>query len=206
MKAISFKSERIIALALLLFFATGQAHVWVRSAEPSSGVPGASLEMTAPLSMGILTTQGNNEITVNGTGTISGGTILSGASIETPAGVGATVSLAVRSSLEIEPKTKLTVQFDQSGVKVTLTEGCMNLRTKKGTIGEFSSANGSTGKSDPAQDGKLETCSRQSAAPIVTAEDGAGGWFRLGAAAAVTVIAEGSTAVAVPVVPRGVLY
>ena len=105
----SFKSKRIaIAIAVLLVFATGQVYFGVSFAEPGSVVPGESVAMTPQQPTGILTTQGNKEITVNGTNSISGATIVSGASIETPAGVSATVSFGSRGSLEIEPNTKLT--------------------------------------------------------------------------------------------------
>ena len=191
-------------MALLLIFAIGQVYLAVSLTESGSVVPGESVAMTPPQLMGILTTQGNKEITVNGTNSISEATIISGASIETPAGVGATVSLGGRGSLEIEPDTRLTVDFDQSSVKVMLTVGCGNLRTKKGTTGDISTPKGSAGKTDPAQDGKLEICPRRSAAPIEAA--GAGGLFRLGTAAAVAIIARGETAIAVPVSPRGILY
>ena len=192
------------ALALLLIFATGQVYLAVSLAQSGSVVPGESVSLTPPQLMGILTTQGNKEITVNGTNSTSGATIISGASIETPAGVGATVSLAGRGSLEIEPDTKLTVDFDQSSVKVMLTVGCGNLRTKKGTTGEISTPKGSGWKTDPAQDAKLDICPRRSAAPIAAA--GSGGLFRLGTAAAVAIIARGETTIAVPVSPRGILY
>ena len=191
-------------MALLLLFATGQVYLAVSLAESGSVVPGESVAMTPPQLMGILTTQDNKEITVNGTNSISGATIISGASIETPAGVGATVSFGSRGSLEVEPDAKLSVEFDQSSVKVMLTEGCGNLRTKKGTTGEISTIKGSAGKTDPAQDGQLEMCPHRSAAP--TAAAGAGGLFRLGTAAAVAIIARGETAIAVPVSSRGILY
>ena len=187
---------------MLLVFAAAQVYVVLSFAAPGSVVPGESVAMTPQQPTGILTTQGNKEISVNGTNSISGATIISGASIETPAGVSATVSLGSRGSLSIEPNTKLTVEFDQSNVKVMLTEGCGSLRSKKGTTGEISTPKGSAGKTDPAQDGKLETCPGRSVAPIGTA----GGLFSLGTAAAVAIIAGGATAVAVPVTPRGVLY
>ena len=194
-----------VALALLLIFATGQVYLAVSLAQSGSVVPGESVAMTPPSEpMGILTTQGNKEITVNDTNSTGGATIISGASIETPAGVGATVSLGSRGSLEIEPDTKLTVEFDQSSVKVMLTVGCGSLRTKKGTTGEISTPKGSRWKTDPAQDGKLDICPRRSAAPIAAA--GSGGLFRLGTAAAVAIIARGETTIAVPVSPRGILY
>lgn len=198
----SFKPDRIaIAIAVALVFAAGQVYVGVSSAEPGSVVSGESVAMTPRQITGILTTLGNKEITVNGTNSISGATIVSGASIETPSGVSATISLVSRGSLEIEPNTKLTMDFDQSGVKVMLTEGCVNLRTKKGTTGEISTPTGSNGKTGSAQDGNLESCPGRSAAPIV-----ATGLFGLGTAAARAILAEGEKPVAVPVASRGVLY
>jgi hypothetical protein len=203
----SFKSKLItMAIAMSFVFATVQVYIGVSFAQPGPVASVESLAMAPQQTMGILATQGNKEITVNGTNLISGGTIVSGASIETPAGVGATVSLASRASLEIDPNAKLTLEFDQSGVKVMLTQGCVNLRTKKGTTGEIITPKSSAGKTDPAQDGKLETCPGRDAAPILAADGGAGGLFALGAAAAVAIIGEGVTTVAVPVAPRGILY
>lgn len=203
----SFKPERIaIAIAVILVFAASQDYVGGSSAEPGSVGPGESVAMTPPQITGILATLGNKEITVNGTNSISGATIVSGANIETPTGVSATISLVSRGSLEIEPNTKLTMEFDQSGVKVTLTEGCVDLRTKKGTTGEISTPTGSTGKTGPAQDGNLESCPGRSPTPIVATGVGADGLFGLGTAAARAIIAEGEKPVAVPVASRGVLY
>jgi hypothetical protein len=190
-----------IAIAVFLVVGTGQASIGLSSAGPDSVVP-EGVAITPQQTMGILTIQGNKEITVNGTNSISGATIVTGATIETPAGVSATVSLRSRGSLEIEPNTKLTVEFDQSGVKVMLTEGCVNLSTKKGTTGEINTPAGSLRKTDPAQDGKLEICPRG----IVAAGVGASGLIGLGTAAATAIIVRGATAVAVPVAPRGVLY
>lgn len=201
----TFKSERIaIAIGMLLVFASGQVCLGVSFAEPGSIVPGESLEMMSQQSTGILSTLGNKEITVNGANSMSGATIVSGSSIETPAGVSATVSLVSRGSLEIDPNTKVTMEFDQSRVKVMLTEGCVNLHTRKGTAGEISTPKGPTGKTDPAQDGKLESCPGRGAAPVVAADGG--GLFGLGTAAALAIIVAGETAVAVPVAPRGILY
>jgi hypothetical protein len=203
--SLSFKPERItIAIALLLIFVTTQVYVDVSSADPGPVVSGESSAMPPPQITGILTTLGNKEITVNGTHSISGATIVSGASIETPAGGGATIGFVSRGLLQIQPNTKLTIEFDQSGVKVVLTEGCVSLRTKKGTTGEISTSTGSIGKTDPAQDGNLERCPDRSAAPVVAA--GAGGLFVLGTAAALAIIVGEKKPVAVPVAQRGVLY
>lgn len=189
----------------VLSLALGPVHFSVSFAEPGVVVAGESVSMMPQQTTGILTTKGNKEILVNGTNSMSGATIVSGASIETPPDVGATVSLGSSRSLQIETNTKLTAEFDQSIIKVMLTEGCVNLRTKKGTIGEIITPKGFAGKTDPAKDGNLETCPPPNAAPIV-ADAGAAGLFCLGKAAALAVIARGETAVAIPVAPRGVLY
>jgi hypothetical protein len=203
----SFKPERtIMAIAVILVLVVGQVYIGVTFAEPGSADPGESVALTQPQTLGILTTQGNKEIIVNGTNSISGGTIVSGASIETPAGVSATVVVGSRGSLEIESNTKLTVEFVQSDFKVMLTEGCVNLRTKKGTAGEISTPKGSYGKTEPAQDGKLEMCPRRSVATDAVAAAGQTGLLDLGTAAGVAIIVSGASSVAVPVAPRGVLY
>ena len=201
----NLNSKRLTIAIAILSFALGPVQLSVSFAEPGLVVPGETVAMTAQQTTGILTTKGNKEILVNATNSMSGATIVSGASIETPAGVSATVSLGGSRSLQIGTNTKLTAEFDKNVIKVRLTEGCVNLRTKKGTIGEIITPKGSAGKTDPAQDGQLETCPPRSAEPVV-ADAGAVGLFRLGKAAALAVIARGETALAIPVAPRGVLY
>jgi hypothetical protein len=191
--------------ALLLCLAAGSVYVGASFADPDSVMPGESVMVTPQQTMGILTTQGDNEIIINGANSITGATLLTGANIETLGGV-STVSLGRRGSVEIAPHTKLTLEFDQTRVKVTVTEGCVSLRTKPGTTGEISTLKGATGKTDAAHDGLLETCPSPNATRIAAAEVGSSGLFRLGSAAAVSIIVQGTSAVAVPVAPRGVLY
>jgi hypothetical protein len=203
----SLKPERItIAIAVILVFFAGQVYVGVSSAEPGSVVSGEGVVTTPRQTTGILTIRGNKEITVNGTNAISGATIVSGASIETPAEVSATISLVSCGSLEIEPNTKLTMEFDQTGVKVMMTEGCVNLRTKKGVTGEISTPAGSNEKTGPGQDGNLESCPDRSAALIGSTGAGADGLFNLGTAAARAIITGAEKPVVVPVAQRGILY
>ena len=197
----SSKSKRIItAIGLLLAFATSQVYVGVSFAKPDSAAPTAT--GTVPQEpTGILTTKGNQAITVNGASAISGATIMSGASMETPEGTGATVSLGGLGSLEISPKAKLTLEFQNGSVKVMVTEGCVTLHTKKGTSGEVDTSKGVAGKTDPGKDGSIKICPDRTGA--VTGAAGAGGLFGLGTAATVAIIAGGATAVIVPVVLHG---
>jgi hypothetical protein len=182
----NFRSKGITtAIVLLLAFATSQVYLGVSFAGSVPTVPGESAAIPPQQTTGILTTQGSKEITVNGANAISGATIVSGASIETPAGVEATVSLGTLGSLHIEPGAKLTLEFAPGTIKVMLIEGCVTLHTNKGTAGEIDNSQGVIGKTDPAKDGKIETCPRRAAAAVPAA--GAGGLGGLSTAAALTI-------------------
>lgn len=163
----SFKSKRITTvIALLLVFATTQVYVGVSFAGPGAVVPGESAAITPQQTTGILTTQGNRKITVNGANAISGATIVSGARIETPAGVGATVRLGTLGWLDIAPQASLSLTFDGSGnVNIFLSQGCVVLYTKKNTTGQIDTAEGVRGKSDPTKDDVLSVCSDRGAVP-----------------------------------------
>jgi hypothetical protein len=157
-------------MALFLAFAIGQVYVGVSFAGPGPA-PGLSENpgMAPQQATGTLTTQGNRQITVNGTSAISGTTIVSGARIETPAAVGATVSLGILGSLDIEPNAILTLTFDQNGnVKVFLSQGCVVLHTTRNTIGVIETAEGVIATSDPTKDDVLRTCAKRGAVPGAT--------------------------------------
>jgi hypothetical protein len=156
---------------------------------------------------GILTTSGNKPVDLNGSDAGTGATILSGAAINTPAQVTATVRLPGHATLDIEPNTRLIMNFDQAGnPKVTLIEGCVTLHTIKGTTGEIDTSKGVAGKTDPAHDGVLRVCfSRGAAAPIVDggsvatagAATGAGGISTATKVLIGALIAGGATAAAI---------
>ena len=170
-----FKSKRITsAIAFLLVFATSQIYVGASLAERGSVVPGESAAITPQDTTGILTTQGNRDITVNGASAMSGATIVSGTRIETPQGVGATVRLGNLGWLDIAPQAALTLTFDRTGsVNVLLSEGCVVLHTRRGTTGQIETADGVIGKSDPTKDDVLRVCSQRGAIPPTNT--GAGG-------------------------------
>ena len=174
------------AISFFLIFTITQVYVGVSFAGPNAGSSGI------PLAGPILTTRGNQPITVNGASAISGATILSGATIETPDQVGATINLGSLGTLDIAPNTKLALEFDQNGnVKVTLVQGCVILRTEKKAAGEIDTSQGVAGKTDPATGGLLDVCFPQGAtAPTVnqgaaaSAGAGAGAGGAAGAATA----------------------
>ncbi len=151
------KHKRVATLiALFLILAITQVYVAVSFAGPSSGDSKASAAFPQGPAE-ILTTRGNKPITVNGATAISGATILSGAIIETPDKVGATVNLGSLGTLDIAPNTKLKLEFDQNSVKVTLIQGCIILKMKKGTTSEVFTEKGIAGKTDESG-GTLNFC------------------------------------------------
>lgn len=159
------KYQRISsAIALLAVFAVGQLYIGVSFAEPNAAhsVPVASAQL-----MGVLTTSNNRPISVNGANAISGATIPTGATIETPDGIGATIRIGSLASLCISANTKLSIEFDNGNVRVTILEGCAILRTQRGTGGTVNSASGNVGLINANTGGSIDVCTRGGAAPTV---------------------------------------
>jgi hypothetical protein len=201
----SKKRSITTAIALFLVFSTAQVYTSASFAAREAG--SALIPPAVPQQVtGSLTTQGNKPITLNGASAASGATIVSGASIETPAGVGATVNMGGLGSLQIDPNTKLTVEFQNGSIKVMLLSGCVILNTKRGTTGEVNTPQGPLGKTDPAKDDSIKVCAPGSVATVpATAAGGGGGLFGLGTAATVAILAGGAgvTAAALTLGGRG---
>ena len=164
----NFKYRKITtATTLLVVFAVVQVYVGVTFAAPNSD-PRFS-ETEPQQQMGILTTSDNKPITVNGASAVSGATIPSGATIETPDRVGATIRFGLLGSICIAPNTKLTIEFDGQGkvAKVTLIDGCVILRTLKGTAGTINSTQGIVGQIAASTGGSIDVCSKAGAAPMI---------------------------------------
>ena len=160
----NFRFRKITtAMTLFVTLAVTLVYVGASFAEPNSTARVS--RPTAPQLLGILTTQSNKPITVNGASAKSGATVPSGATIETPDGVGATIHLGALGSICIAPNTKLTLEFDQanvSNIRITLTEGCVILRTQKNTAGSINTPQGLAGQIDPASGGTLDVCTSPS--------------------------------------------
>ena len=170
-----------MAGAFLLIFAVMQVHFGASLAK-SNASPESPAPEPPPITA-ILTTRGNRPITVNGGNAISGATILTGSIIETPDQVGGVINLGSLSNLEIEPGSKVKLEFDENGnLKVTVMRGCATARTKKNVIAQIDTSQGVAGKTDPKSRGFLSVCFPPGAtAPLVsTVAAGAGatgvGW------------------------------
>ena len=164
----NFKYQKITTMtALLVAFAVGQLYIGTTFAEVSSN---AVLPEVVPAAlMGVLTTTNNKPITINGASATSGATIPSGATIETPSGVGATIRLGRLGSLCIAPNTKLSLEFDEQGnlVRITVTEGCVILRTQKNVSGTINGPQGVLGQIPASTGGSADVCLRPGAAPAI---------------------------------------
>jgi len=164
----NFKYQKITTMtALFVAFAVGQLYIGTTFAEVSSN---AVLPEVVPAAlMGVLTTTNNKPITINGASATSGATIPSGVTIETPSGVGATIRLGRLGSICIAPSTKLSIEFDEQGnvVRVSVTEGCVILRTTKNVSGVINGAQGALGQIAAATGGSLDVCARTGASPAI---------------------------------------
>jgi len=154
------KSKNIAgAIALFLIFAMSQIYVGVSFARPA--IVSSENVATIPQQVtGILTTQSNKPIAVNGNSAVTGATIVSGTNIETPEDVRAKVALGTLGWLDIAPKAQLALTFDQAGnVRVLLSQGCVVLHTRRTTTGQIDTVSGMIGRSDPRKDDVLRACS-----------------------------------------------
>lgn len=195
-----FRSRRIAsAIALTLAFSTSQIYIAVGFADPGSEAANEIATTTPQQAAGVLSTSGNNPITVNGVSSASGATILTGATIETPGGVSASIGLGNLGSLEIEQNAKLSLSFDQSGIRVVLTSGCVTLRTVKGTTGEINTGKG-VAKSNPAVSDVLRICHPDS---VATAPSSAGGSGLSNGAIAAIVVGGTAAVIGIALATRG---
>jgi hypothetical protein len=131
------------AIALLIVFSFLQFYVVCALAAPTPVPPQA---ITARLM-----TRGNQAVSVNGNNVSSGATILSGATIETPDGVGATLNLGPLGTIDIAPNSKVTVEFSNGQIKVTIIQGCAIVRNKRGTFAELYTEKGLATSNDANQ-------------------------------------------------------
>jgi len=158
-----------IVTAVFLLLAITQAYFGLSFAMANPRAEPAAPEPPPPITA-ILMTRGNRPITVNGGNALSGATILTGSIIETPDQVGGVISLGSLSNLEIEPNSKVKLEFDENGnLNVTVMRGCATTRTKKNVIAQIDTSLGVAGKTDPRARGFLSVCFPLGAtAPTVT--------------------------------------
>jgi hypothetical protein len=144
-----------------------------------------------PQTLGRLTTRSNQPVQVNGNSVASGATIPSGAIISTGDGVGATINLGPLGSIELAPNSQVTIEYSDGQIKVTMTQGCVIVRNKKGTYAEIDTAQGKVASNDQntKPESVLDVCQPAGTTPPIVnqgaaANAGAGAGAGAGAAAA----------------------
>lgn len=124
------KKNALKALTVILAFSFAQVYVQagLPNAAPAPGVPQRAITAR-------LTTRGNAPITVNGNSAGTGATILTGADIETPDQVSGTIDLGDAGVIEIQPNSKIHLDFDENGnVRVKVLRGCVVTNKKNNVL------------------------------------------------------------------------
>ncbi len=117
--------------ALAVFAAFSFAQIYVQASLPNAKTGGAPPQRVITAR---LTTKNNQPITVNGNAVGTGGTILTGATIETPDQVSAVIDLGEAGVVEVQPGSKIQLDFDENGnVRVKVISGCA-LTQKKSNV------------------------------------------------------------------------
>ncbi len=104
-----------------------------------------------------LTSTKGGPILVNGNSTPVPGSITTGAEIQTGIDQTATIDLGDIGELKMGPNTRLKLDYDDNGAKVTLFSGCAILTTKENKEGEVATPQESAGKNDK-KGGILDIC------------------------------------------------
>lgn len=118
--------KALTALAALLAFSFSQVYVQAVLPNPATGSVVPQRLIAARLS-----TTANRSILVNGNNLATGATILTGATLETPDQVSATIDLGAAGVVELQPNSKIQLDFDADGnVRVKVLRGCVVVRKK----------------------------------------------------------------------------
>lgn len=121
--------------AVVVFLAFSFAQVYVRAGLPAPAPGAPQRVITAKLA-----TKGNVPITVNGNTAGTGATILTGATIETPDQVSAVIDLGAAGVVELQPGSKIQLDFDENGnVRVKVLRGCVATKRKSNVLPDATS-------------------------------------------------------------------
>ena len=124
------KKNAVKALAIFLAFTFAQVYVQAGLPKPAPAPGAPQRAITARLS-----TKNNAPITVNGNSTATGATILTGSTIETPDQVSATIDLGDAGVVELQPGSKIQIDFDENGnVRVKVLKGCVVTNKKNNVL------------------------------------------------------------------------
>jgi hypothetical protein len=135
----SFRQRRMAAVTAL-FLAVAVTQVYLASTFGSPTRAAAPAAEPQRLNAAILTVRGNQPIMVNGAHANTGATILTGAILETPDSVSATIDLGDAGVVELQPGSKIQLDFDANGnVRVKQIKGCSVVRRKANVLANATS-------------------------------------------------------------------
>ena len=118
------------ALAVFLAFSFAQVYVHAGLPKPAPAPAAPQRPVTARL-----ITKNNQAVTVNGNSMGNGGTLLTGVTIETPDQFGATIDLGDAGVVELQPGSKIQLDFDENGnVRVKVIRGCAVAKKKTNVL------------------------------------------------------------------------
>ena len=121
--------------AVVVFLAFSFAQVFVQAGLPAPAPGAPQRAITAKLA-----TKNNAPITVNGNTAGTGATILTGATIETPDQVSAVIDLGDAGVIELQPGSKIQLDFDANGnVRVKVLRGCVVTKRKTNVLPDATS-------------------------------------------------------------------
>ena len=123
------KKNTLKTLALFLAFSFAQVYV-------QAGLPNP---IPAPAPQRVITarllSKNNAPITVNGNTAGTGATILTGATIEVPDQVSGSIDLGDAGVVELQPNSKIQLDFDENGnVRVKVLRGCVVTKKKTNVL------------------------------------------------------------------------
>src|SRR5438477_4547565 len=122
------KALRVAATFLAFCFAQVYVHGALPGSPTNASVP--QRQITARL-----TTKNNQPINVNGNPVGTGATLLTGVTIETPDQVSATIDLGDAGVVELQPNSKIQLDFDENGnVRVKVIRGCAVAKKKTNVL------------------------------------------------------------------------
>lgn len=122
--------KALTALAALLAFSLSQVYVQAVLPNPATGSVVPQRLIAARLS-----TTANRSILVNGISVATGASILTGATLETPDQVSAMIDLGEAGVVELQPNSKIQLDFDADGnVRVKVLRGCVVVKKKGGKV------------------------------------------------------------------------
>lgn len=142
-----------LALVAVALIAPSQGSLAVSGDTPNGGAKGN----TAVPNPGTLLAPVAAIVLVNGYEVRTGATIFPSSMLNTLE-AGASVRLDPLGRIDIDPKTKVKLEFSAGQISVELFSGCFILTANKGVVGEVHTPLGASTKTDPNEGGTIDAC------------------------------------------------